>query len=170
MTLSGKYVDSHHQNCSNSICNSFSDYGYMRSDSFTGPCVRDNSVSLPPTNCSEGQASYYQTQGYRKVAGDVCENGVQDNLSPVLHPCCSGGGKHVWVLAQSRYDVSAYVDPCNSRCAAGISTCQLTPTSGYACVCVPGYEQATPSSPCVGTCFKFLFPHHYLCVCVVLQM
>lgn len=64
----------------------------MRSDGFTGPCVRDSSISLPPTTCSDGQVSYLETQGYRKVAGDVCHGGVETALGPLVHPCCNGGG------------------------------------------------------------------------------
>ena len=68
----------------------YSDYGYMRSDGFTGPCVRDDTIPLSHDTCSPRQVSYQETQGYRKVAGDVCVNGVESTLGPISRPCCSG--------------------------------------------------------------------------------
>lgn len=65
----------------------------MRADGFTGPCVRDSSIALPPTNCSQGQLSYFESQGYRKVAGDVCQDGVEVTLGHVMHSCCNAGGR-----------------------------------------------------------------------------
>lgn len=65
----------------------------MRSDGFTGTCVRDNSVSVPPVSCADGQLSYIQTRGYRKVAGDVCVSGVDSTFEPVMQPCCSAASK-----------------------------------------------------------------------------
>ena len=67
-----------------------SDYGYMRSDGFTGPCIRDNSIDISPTSCTNESLTYSESQGYRKVAGDVCAGGVEFALGPVTRPCCIG--------------------------------------------------------------------------------
>ena len=59
------------------------DLGYSREKS--GPCKNLNKQELdyhPPSNCS---AYYYVSQGYRKVAGDSCEGGV--NHEPLKIPC-----------------------------------------------------------------------------------
>ncbi len=66
-----------------------SDYGYARSDSFTGVCVRDSTVPLPSGECLAGQTTHLVSQGYRKIAGDVCSGGVEGNLGPVSQSCCA---------------------------------------------------------------------------------
>ena len=59
----------------------------MRSDGFTGPCV--HSTSLPTVSCAEGMNSYLESQGYRKIAGDVCSGGVERLFGPIKHLCQS---------------------------------------------------------------------------------
>ena len=63
------------------------DLGYERKDN--GPCTEIKSLKSvnqkqieEPENCSH---YYYITQGYRKVAGDTCVNGVDH--SPIKIPC-----------------------------------------------------------------------------------
>ena len=68
----------------------FSDYGYKRADGFTGSCIRDSIVQLPPGGCVHGHTNYSQSQGYRKVAGDLCSGGLETLFGPVLHPCDTG--------------------------------------------------------------------------------
>lgn len=64
----------------------------MRSGGFSGSCVRDSSISLPNVSCADGQTSYIQTRGYRKVASDVCVGGLENTLGPVELPCCMATG------------------------------------------------------------------------------
>lgn len=68
----------------------FSDYGYQHSDGFTGACVHDDSVTLDPV-CTGGEPVYSKSQGYRRVAGDVCSGGVEDQYAPQVTGC----GKYV---------------------------------------------------------------------------
>lgn len=68
-----------------------SDYGFKHAGEFTGLCVRDSSVQLPPSACDsdgDGTLIYSETRGYRKVAGDVCFAGVTVELGPVTRSCC----------------------------------------------------------------------------------
>jgi len=58
------------------------DYGYTLVANAS--CVRDPSVTLNNTPCTPGQP-YSVTQGYRKVAGDMCVNGL--NLNPTTATC-----------------------------------------------------------------------------------
>lgn len=69
-----------------------SDYGFMRSDGFTGPCVRD--PDIPYTDpCADGtKTTYLKSRGYRKVAGDVCVNGVEDEFGYYTFTCCDASG------------------------------------------------------------------------------
>ena len=88
MTLNGKvplFSSASVNNCS------FSDYGYMRSDGFTGPCVRDSSFPLSPPPCLNGSVT--ESRGYRKVSGDVCVRGVETFFVPVTRPCCANDSK-----------------------------------------------------------------------------
>ena len=67
-----------------------SDFGFMRAQGLSGECVRDPSVpTLAPAidSCGDGVASYTESSGYRKVAGDVCSGGIEDSLGPVTVPC-----------------------------------------------------------------------------------
>ena len=72
---------------------SCSDYGYMRSSGTSGLCIRDGSVVLPHAVCSAEQQAYSQTQGYRKIAGDLCVGGEEVTLGAVLRPCCAVNGE-----------------------------------------------------------------------------
>jgi hypothetical protein len=67
--------------------------GFHREDG-TGPCIRDGEQEIdytynkycrmtsPPAKCSD----FYQvTTGYRKVAGNLCDGGVQHQ--PIRLPC-----------------------------------------------------------------------------------
>ena len=64
-----------------------SDYGYQHADGFTGPCIRDESVVLPDSCSKSDSTSYMKSQGYRKVAGDVCVGGEEDTFAPVDALC-----------------------------------------------------------------------------------
>ncbi len=78
-----------------SLCTVFlscSDYGYMRSSGTSGLCIRDNSVALPHAVCSADQQGYFQSQGYRKIAGDMCVGGEEAALGPVVKSCCAING------------------------------------------------------------------------------
>jgi len=59
------------------------DLGYSRKD--LGPCMPDNGVEAKVTPPEQCDGFYYITQGYRKVAGDTCKNGV--NHDPLKIPC-----------------------------------------------------------------------------------
>lgn len=79
--------------CQRGVCDNdgacivHSAYGYEHSDGFTGVCVRDSSVTLDPI-CTEPNAiSYMKSQGYQKVAGDVCVGGVQQEFLPIETAC-----------------------------------------------------------------------------------
>jgi len=63
------------------------DYGYGRGANLTGPCVRDPAIILD-SPCTSNSSTFWQTQGYRKIAGDVCQGGVSNGLSPHIMPCC----------------------------------------------------------------------------------
>ena len=60
-----------------------SDYGYQHANGISGECVRDKSIALDA--CTQGMKS----QGYRKVAGDVCTGGL---LAKFAQVACGGGG------------------------------------------------------------------------------
>lgn len=65
-----------------------SDYGYMHSDGFTGPCIRDVSIALQDP-CVQSQTIYKKSQGYRKISGDVCRGGQEQNFAAVDAVCCT---------------------------------------------------------------------------------
>ncbi len=48
------------------------DYGYQHSNGFNGECVRDKSVTLQDACAQDDVVAAIKSQGYRKVAGDVC--------------------------------------------------------------------------------------------------
>ena len=77
------------------VCGGFScsDYGYKHVDRFSGQCVRDLLVQLPPPACSNGVLLYSASRGYRKVAGDVCFSGVEDQLGAETRSCCADRSK-----------------------------------------------------------------------------
>lgn len=66
------------------------DYGYQHSDGFSGSCVRDDSIVLQDV-CMSGQVlAAVKSQGYRKVAGDVCSGGDKEkDFAPVAVSCSS---------------------------------------------------------------------------------
>ncbi len=65
-----------------------SDYGYMHSDGFTGPCVVDDSSSIAnPCDGVTGTLVYSRSQGYRKIAGDVCVGGEESKFGTVYDSC-----------------------------------------------------------------------------------
>ena len=66
----------------------YSDYGYMRADGFSGPCVRDPAVNLASPCLKDNTTSYMKSSGYRKIPGDVCTDGVSGEFNPQLVPCC----------------------------------------------------------------------------------
>ena len=64
-----------------------SDYGYMHpNNALTGDCVADQSVVLEDP-CTGGNLTYKKSQGYRKVAGDVCVGGDEYKYAPIESPC-----------------------------------------------------------------------------------
>ena len=69
-----------------------SDYGYLHSNGLTGPCVVDESIDLQDS-CAEGKISYRQSQGYRKVSGDVCVGGDESKYAAVDTLCCNDNSK-----------------------------------------------------------------------------
>jgi hypothetical protein len=95
------------------------DLGYYRKD-INQPCTKvdsyNHTVPKPPENC---KGHWYMTQGYRKVAGDSCRNGVDhselkqscpgvSNLSGsnlfVLASLCSIIFGLIWVSKKGNYD------------------------------------------------------------------
>ena len=40
----------------------FSDYGYKHANGIDGPCIRDNTITLP-NSCTSGVTSYIKSQG-----------------------------------------------------------------------------------------------------------
>ena len=70
------------------LCNS--DYGYQHTDGFTGPCIRDMSIKLSDP-CIENHTIYKKTQGYRKIAGDVCMGGEEAKFGAGDALCCENG-------------------------------------------------------------------------------
>jgi Sortilin, neurotensin receptor 3,/Sortilin, neurotensin receptor 3, C-terminal len=74
------------------------DYGYMRK-MHGGPCVKD--PDAPPEPKKECKDFYYETKGYRRVAGDSCVGG--DKWDRIRVPCPgwlggSGTGKAVLLV------------------------------------------------------------------------
>ena len=68
-----------------------SDYGYKRTSGLTGPCEADESIILPdPCEGTSGNSAYKQSQGYRKVAGDVCKGGDEGSFAAVDNMCFNG--------------------------------------------------------------------------------
>ncbi len=73
-TLNGSYRQSvYHNPTRDSCCCSVpltppplphSDYGYMRSDGLSGPCVRDPTIILPSHCGDSSETTYQQTRGY----------------------------------------------------------------------------------------------------------
>lgn len=87
MTLSGKKIFRCVMNI-NIVYYIASDYGYMHSDGFTGACVRDELISLEDP-CAQGKTGVYKkSQGYRKVAGDVCGGGEESAFVAIDSVCC----------------------------------------------------------------------------------
>ena len=41
---------------------SYSDYGYMHANGYSGPCVRDGNITLD-TPCNNGELTFLQSQG-----------------------------------------------------------------------------------------------------------
>jgi len=62
-----------YKNCSCTEDDWECDYGFERKD---GSCVKVLDQKYPPMWCETG-AEYYKSKGYRKVAGNTCEGGVQ---------------------------------------------------------------------------------------------
>ena len=72
----------------------FSDYGFMHSDGFIGPCIRDPAVPYNDPCLTSNILSYNKSTGYRKIPGDVCVGGVEDTLAPQLFLCCESPTDH----------------------------------------------------------------------------
>ena len=132
----------------------------MRSEGFTGPCIRDSSISLPAT-CVGNVSIYSESQGYRKVAGDVCVGGLEASFSPLSRPCCGDHGKWVFCIFRN-YPFLMHVVGVNeclrqpSPCDAHAS-CTDTDAS-YQCTCQVGYsgDGLTAGSGCSGELFACL--------------
>lgn len=61
----------------------------MHADGFSGPCIRDDLIVLKDP-CADGTTVLYQkSQGYRQVAGDVCQGGAEAEFSSTEAVCCS---------------------------------------------------------------------------------
>lgn len=81
----------------------YSDFGFERS--VTGSCELDlpQPPVYPPAFCPSG-TSYNESKGYRKEAGNTCENGVDHSADVKLCPAddsdssASGDGKG-WIAA-----------------------------------------------------------------------
>lgn len=73
------------------MCCCASDYGYQHADGFSGPCIRDNTIILPDPCSQDNVVSYKQSQGYRKVAGDVCAGGEEKSFAPIDSLCITSG-------------------------------------------------------------------------------
>ncbi|EFA78916.1 PDZ domain-containing protein [Heterostelium album PN500] len=57
--------------------------------------------TYPPSFCPSG-TKYFVTKGFRKVAGDLCRDGVADSYEPAYKDCSDGsssGKSHGWVAA-----------------------------------------------------------------------
>lgn len=68
-----------------------SDYGYRHpNNALTGDCEVDQSVALEDP-CASGNVTYQKSQGYRKVAGDVCVGGEEHMYAPIKSVCYSNG-------------------------------------------------------------------------------
>ena len=65
-----------------------SDYGFKHSDGFVGPCIRDRVVELNDPCLTDNVLSYMKSTGYRKIPGDICENGVDDTFKKQSFSCC----------------------------------------------------------------------------------
>ncbi len=66
-----------------------SDYGFKHSDGFVGPCIRDPDVVALDDPClTDNVLSYMKSTGYRKIPGDICENGVEDTFKKQSFSCC----------------------------------------------------------------------------------
>ena len=129
----------------------------MRSEGFTGPCIRDSSITLPAT-CVGNVSLYMESQGYRKVAGDVCVGGLEASFSPQSRPCCGNNGK---------WDVCIFPNcPFLMRMLVGVNECLHQPSlcdvnasctdtdSSYQCTCQVGYsgDGLVAGSGCSGEC------------------
>lgn len=68
----------------------FSDFGFYRTPGNPWYCVRNKSMHYDPYEipkyCKPG-SFYNRTKGYRKIAGDVCEDGFEKHYLPDLLPC-----------------------------------------------------------------------------------
>ena len=68
----------------------FSDYAFKPANGLNGPCVRDEAVPLDDP-CADGLVkTVMKSQGYRKVAGDLCTKGSgSPDFDPYEFTCCS---------------------------------------------------------------------------------
>lgn len=68
----------------------FSELGFIRVPGNPGYCIRNKSTTYDPyelpKSCKPGQF-YNRTKGYRKISGDVCENGFEKQYLPDVIPC-----------------------------------------------------------------------------------